>query len=557
MHRESHKPLALGAALGNCVHVAGLLNFMRLAAREGYDTISLGTAVPVERLVSEIERLQPQLVAVSYRLTPEVARALLDDLARQLRQRGLTDRKFIFGGTEPVAEQARQLGLFDEVFGGQATPDDVVAYLHGGVRAAQQPNHAATLLERINNNHGHPIVRHHFGQPTVAATVEGARLIAEAEVLDVLSLGPDQNAQEHFFRPEQMRTELTGAGGVPLRKPEDLQAIYRATRCGNYPLLRVYAGTRDLIQWAEMSVHNLRNAWGAIPLFWYNQLDGRSDRSPVESIAENQQTMRWYAEHDIPVECNEAHHWSLRDAHDAVAVAAAFLGAYNARAMGVTHYVAQYMFNTPAMTSPLMDLAKMLAKKTLIERLHDDNFVSITQTRAGLGCFSANPHEAKGQLGANTVLQLALEPQIVHVVGYSEGDHAITAPELIESCHIVHGALAQCLEGMPDTTLDERVIARRDELIEEAELILAAIQQLACPEPAEEGEAVADPWTDPQALAEAVKLGIMDAPHLIGNPHAYGHTCTMLVDGASTAVDPQTGTPLTERERLARLGFEM
>ena len=93
----------------------------------------------------------------------------------------------------------------------------------------------------------------------------------------------------------------------------------------------------------------------------------------------------------------------------------------------------------------------------------------------------------------------------------------------------------------------------RDELIEEAELILAAIEQLACPEPAEEGEEVADPWTDPQVLAEAVEVGIMDAPHLIGNPHAYGHTLTMLVDGAFKAVDPQTATPLTERERLARL----
>ncbi len=549
MNPESCKPLVLGAALGNCVHVAGLIGFLRLAAEEGYDVLSLGTAVPVSRLADEIQRLQPDLVAVSYRLTPEVGRTLLEDLTRQVRERGLKDPKFVFGGTEPVAQEARQVGLFDEVFGGEATLDDVVACLRGGACGVQEPNHASTLLKRIANNHGYPIVRHHFGQPTVEATIAGAQVIAEAEVLDVLSIGPDQNAQECFFRPDEMHPEMTGAGGVPLRKPEHLEAIYQASRCGNYPLVRIYAGTRDLMLWAEMSVRTLRNAWGAIPLFWYSQLDGRSDRPLLASISESQQTMCWYAEHGIPVECNEAHQWSLRDAHDAVAVAAAFLGAYNAKVAGVTHYVAQYMFNTPPQTSQAMDLGKMLAKQALIKRLHDDTFVSITQTRSGLGCFSPDPDKAKGQLGANTVVQLAMSPQIVHVVGYSEGDHVVTASELIESCRIVHGALAQALEGMPDMTADETVLARRDELIEEAGVILAAIKQL--------GEAVSDPWSDPQVLAQAVRVGVLDAPHLMGNPLAYGHTWTMPIDGAFKAVDPETSTPMTERQRLAQLGLDM
>jgi hypothetical protein len=41
--------------------------------------------------------------------------------------------------------------------------------------------------------------------------------------------------------------------------------------------------------------------------------------------------MRWHAEHGIPVEMNESHHWSLRDSPDSVAVVAAYLAAYNAR----------------------------------------------------------------------------------------------------------------------------------------------------------------------------------------------------------------------------------
>ena len=542
---NNDKPLVLGAALGNCVHVAGLLGFLKLAEQEGYRTQSLGCAVSVDALVAAIRQAQPNMVAVSYRLTPEVGRGLLEELAARLRAEGLTDRRFVFGGTEPVAEQARQLGLFDSVFGGDASMEAVLAYLRNEELGVRLVNTADNLLDRLLANDGYPLLRHHFGQPTVAATVEGARQIAEAGVLDVLSLGPDQNAQELFFHPEQMRSELDGAGGVPLRRAEDLEAIHTATRCGNYPLLRIYAGTQDLRRWAELAVATIHNAWGAIPLFWYNRLDGRSPRPLLESIRENQETMRWYAQRGLPVECNEAHHWSLREAPDSVAVAAAFLGAYNAKAMGVETYVAQYMFNTPPHTWPKMDLAKMLAKRALIERLHDASFTSIIQTRAGLGCFRSDPDEAKGQLAASTVVQLALDPQIVHVVGYSEGHHAITAPELIESCRIVHGAIAQCREGMPDPTHDPAVTLRRDELLVEAELTLAAICHL--------GGDRADPWCDPEVLAQAVKRGILDAPHLAGNSEAQGQVVTATFGGTIRACDPDTGAPITEMRRLDKL----
>ncbi len=539
------KPLVLGAALGNCVHVAGLLSFLELAEREGYRTRSLGCAVSVEALVEAIRRDQPELVAVSYRLTPEVGRNLLEDLVRRVREAGLADRRFVFGGTQPVADLARELDFFEAVFGSDASRESVLACLRNREEVVRPRNTADNLRDRLAANQGYPLLRHHFGQPTVAATVEGAAQIAEAAVLDVLSLGPDQNAQEFLFRPDQMRHELDGAGGVPIRSAADLEAIYQATRRGNYPLLRIYAGTQDLLQWAELSVATLHNAWGAIPLFWYNRLDGRSPRPLVESIRENQATMRWYAERGIPVECNEAHHWSLREAPDAVAVAAAFLGAYNAKAVGVATYVAQYMFNTPPRTWPKMDLAKMLAQRSLVESLHDEHFVSVTETRAGLGCFHADPDLAKGQLAASTVLQTALEPQIVHVVGYSEGHHAITAPELIESCRIVHGALAQCREGMPDPTRDPAVTFRRDELLTEAELILAAIRDLG-------GEAT-DPYCDPQVLAQAVRVGILDAPHLAGREEAWGRVVTTVAGGAVRAAHPETRQPIGEHCRLAHL----
>ena len=46
-----------------------------------------------------------------------------------------------------------------------------------------------------------PLLRHHFGLPTLAATTKGIAQIAEAHVLDIISLGIDQDAQENFFHP--------------------------------------------------------------------------------------------------------------------------------------------------------------------------------------------------------------------------------------------------------------------------------------------------------------------------------------------------------------------
>jgi hypothetical protein len=538
-------PKVLAGSLGNCVHVAGVVSFLALAERAGYETEFLGAAISVDRFVDAVREHDPDLVGVSYRLTPEVARTLISDLKTRLEQAGLAERRFVFAGTPPVCGVAEEFGWFERCFSGLEEPEDAWRYLKGGPAPREQEDWGATQLARLNKKKPYPLLRHHFGLPSLEETIAGVAKIAEARVLDVISIGPDQNAQESFFRPEEMDPALDGAGGVPIRSRGDLERIYEASLTGNFPLLRVYSGTRDLIKWAELATDTIHNAWGAIPLCWYNALDGRSPRTPEESIAENQAAMRWYGERDIPVEVNEAHHWSMRDSHDALAVVMAYLGAYNARAMGVKHYIAQYMFNSPPSTYGNMDLAKMLAKRELIERLHGDDFISMRQVRAGLLHFSPDLRVAKGQLAASTVLALGLRPHIVHVVSFSEGDHAATADDVIESCEIVRGVLRNCLFGMPDPTIDESVEARRARLVAEAEVLLAALSAL--------GEGEEDPLTSPRVLAEAIKLGVLDAPHLKGNPHAAGMLQTRPVNGAIEAVDAKTKQVLTESERLRAL----
>jgi hypothetical protein len=540
------KKKIIGAALGSCVHVGGLHHFLELAKAEGYQTESLGPAVSVERLLESVEKQKPDLVAVSYRLTPEAAAALFKELKKGIVGRGIKSVRFVFGGTPPAAETARRSGLFEKVFSDRDALPEIIAYLRGEKEGGSETRYASDLLGRIKDSYPYPLLRHHFGRPTLEETVAGAKTIAQARVLDVISIGPDQNAQEHFFHPERMNRAQDGAGGVPLRKPEDLEAIYASSRCGNQPLVRCYSGTRDLIRWAEMSVRTIHNAWAAIPLCWYNVMDGRSGVHLKESIMEKQEAMHWYAKRGIPVEVNEAHQWSLREAHDSLAVAMAFLAATNAKKMGVRHYVAQYMFNTPPGTSPRMDLGKMLAKKALIESLHDEHFTSFTEVRAGIAHFSSVPEVAQGQLAASAVISLALEPHILHVVGYSEGDHAALPQEVIHSCDIAHGVLKNCLEGLPNMGLDPGVKNRKEDLLAEADVLLQALKEFG-------SRVSGDPWTDAGVLARAIKEGLLDTPHFRGNPHLCGKISTRLIDGGWQAVDGASGRIIREAERTRAL----
>jgi hypothetical protein len=540
---KSH--LILGAAIGDCVHVAGVVNFLDLAEQLGYDTVCLGPAVGVDELLDKIAFHDPAIVAVGYRLTPENCRALLEELSAKAAARGESGRNWLFGGTEPCVAVARQTGLFRMTFASGVSKQAVVAYLRGEqveTRRGEPP--PQTLVERIAWKSPYPLLRHHFGRPTVEETVAGVVEISQAECLDVLSLGTDQNAQEHFFHPEEMDSEAHGAGGVPVRTPADLAAIYAHSRLGNYPLMRCYSGTRETMRWAPMLAQTINNAWCAIPLFWYTQLDGRSLRPLREAIPETQALMRWHAEHGIPVEMNESHHWSLRDAPDVVAVVAAYLAAYNARAAGVRDYVQQLMFNNPPNTSPTMDLGKMLAKLELVELLQNDAFHVWRETRGGLTSYPPDPSVARGHLAATVALQMQLKPHIVHIVGYTEAHHATTAAELIEACRIADGVISQGLLGLPDMTADPGVQRRKAELLADADVLLRAIAQL--------GPGDRDPYTDADTLARAVEIGLLDAPHLRGNAAACGKIVTRMIGGACLAIDRSTGWPLPETERVAR-----
>ena len=59
---------------------------------------------------------------------------------------------------------------------------------------------------------------------------------------------------------------LDGAGGVPIRNEKTCGTYIMRPR-GNYPLLRSYSGTKNILRFAQVLQDTINNAWCAVPLF--------------------------------------------------------------------------------------------------------------------------------------------------------------------------------------------------------------------------------------------------------------------------------------------------
>lgn len=548
MNRKRKRKTVIAGAIGEDVHVAGVISFLKLAEREGFRTIFLGPAVSTKTLVDAVIETDADIVGVSYRLMPESGKFHLEQLKMALEETGLLrkNKKYIFGGTPQVAKAARKIGIFEKIFDGTETIEDTTMYLRGRMTPKKATTYPDNLIDRILQKKPFPVIRHHLGLPSLEETIVAAKKVAKAKVLDIISLAPDQDAQENFFHRERQDQRRKGAGGVPVRTPEDLERIYAASRCGNFPLMRCYQGTSDLLKMAEMLLKTIKNCFAAIPLFWFSKLDKRGPLELEEAIREHQALMKWHGERGIPVEVNEAHHFELRESSDVITVADMYLAAYNAKRMGVRHFICTCMFDLPMGESFDMDLAKQLAKREIIKELVDVNFGIFTQTRTGLLRYPADLDAAKGRLAASIMMQMALKPEIVHVVSYVEADHAATARDIIESCKIARHVIRSCIEGMPDMSSDPPVQRRKTELIKEAKVLLNAIRQIA-------SGGIKDPLSDPETLGKAVRTGLLDAPHLKGSNIAKGSMVTKIINGACYTIDPQTDEPILESERIKKI----
>ncbi|MBN1317006.1 MAG: glutamate mutase L [Anaerolineales bacterium] len=483
------KRRVMAGSIGDCVHSLGVENFAEWMEDrgEGFMAIKLGPAVPVQDVINKIREARPDIVAISMRLGDLHVDKLISEFIIKAAEHRLLPResgiRYSFGGLRPAANLVRAMtglpvqqdkfsppddrhfdleeiaenygdieafqGFFALVVDDYVTMEELEAFAQSrlAVETRQEIEWADTLLDRVRQVReleGRPIIRAHIGvaADSIEPTVDAVERLSEAECLEIVSLAPDQPAQEYlakFVRGEEDPANyLKGQGGVPIRSREDLLRLKQATQRGNYPLTRIYSGTDELVELAKLFEGTFRMAFPAVPIFFYNQLDGRGPISIRDGFDEHFEVMRWWADCGKALEINDPHQWQLRNSTDDMLVTDHVLAGVVALKMGIKHYVMQMMFDLPPGTSGLNDLAKFKAAYELFEPLtrHFD-FTIIKETRGGLSSFPPNLDRAKGHLAFSTQWQLYMEPDIVHVVSFSEAHHEAKAEDVIESCDIV------------------------------------------------------------------------------------------------------------------------
>ena len=176
----------VGAAIGNCVHIGGAVNFLKLAEKEGNDTEFLGAAVSIKNLIDYVIEKKPDVVGVGFRLTPDSGKPLFDELEKYIYKYKLENIEWIFGGTKAVAKIAKEYKFFSKIFDGTEDLYDVINYLKGKNLKEVDNNESQNIIERIESKYPYPVIRHHFGLPSLEETYDGIEKIAKAKVLDIV-----------------------------------------------------------------------------------------------------------------------------------------------------------------------------------------------------------------------------------------------------------------------------------------------------------------------------------------------------------------------------------
>jgi uncharacterized protein (TIGR01319 family) len=510
------KKRVLVGSIGDCVHSLGVETFAEWMEDKniGYIAVKLGPAVPIQDVINKIRESRPAVVGVSSRLGD----LHVDKLIREFMDKALEHKidpqnsgiRYSFGGLRPAANLVRAMtgqplledkfsppedrnydldkvaseyaplkqyhGFFELIVDDYVTMDELERFARAlPPHETEKYTWSDDLLERIREvreRENRPILRAHIGiaAESVEPTLEDIEKVCDAQALEIVSLGPDQPSQAHlakFIRGEEDPEKyLKGQGGVPIRTEEDLRRLKEATLRGNYPMIRIYSGTDELLALAKLFEKYFHMPFPAVPIFFYNELDGRGPIAIREGFDEHLEVIRWWAEQSKPVEINDPHQWQLRNCSDDMYALDHVICAVIALKCGVKNYIMQLMFDLPPEISACNDLAKMMAAYELIEpltRRYDFNIIK--ETRGGLSSFPPNLDMAKGHLAVTTHWQMYMEPEIIHVVSFPEAHHEAKAADIIESCDIVKQVVKDFYKGeQPDIMADPKFKRRKEEL---------------------------------------------------------------------------------------------
>jgi len=514
--KESKKRRVLNCSIDPCVHTLGVERFAEWMENKGigYLAIKLGPAISIDELIDKIRESRPEVVAFCYRLGDFHVDEIIEELVEKVYKYELQPQKsgirYCFGGLRPAANLVRAMtglpilkdkfsptkdrhfnlekisneykhkknfkNFFDLIIDDYVTMAELETFAQDKIcRKRKNVKWSDDLIERIKQVkeiENRPIIRAHIGAAadTIKPTVDGVRALAKAECLEIVSLAPDQTTQA--FLPKFVRGEenpkkyKNGEGGAPIRSRKDLIALKDATKYGNYPTCRIYSGTDELIEHAKLYQEYLNMAFPAVPIFFYNRLDGRGPLSINDGFVEHFNTIKWWASIDKPLEINDPHQWQLRRCSDDMYIADHILCGVIALKMGIKNYIMQLMFDLPPEIHPKYDLAKMKAAYELIEPLtRKFDFKIIKETRGGLSSFPPNLDKAKTHLAMTTYWQMFMDPEIVHVVSYCEAHHDAKPEDIIASCDITKQSFEEYYKAPAyEIWNNPEVQARKEEL---------------------------------------------------------------------------------------------
>lgn len=605
------------ATLADDPHTQGLFRVARIAQKAGVTPHVLPPGSPLEALCDRVQRVDPGWLGFSYRLSPAIAlrefRACLGRLEAEglLRRAGGQRRRVAVAGLPEamravesarndfpcevwrmpqdldllrgcarvlefleVPEGQRQAILEElrpELFPARFTELDELArevadnddYRNEPPLPTPSPRARASYVERIAEL-DLPLLRTHFGipAPTIQPTVEGIAALADAAVVDEISLGSSDLSQR-YFGDSAAFVGRKNDGGVPYSTFAHLVELFQASRRGNFPGMKPYAHVVDLVPFVETCCRAgmLAGAHQAVPLFWFNELDGRGPARVGESIREHQATVRELARRGIPVEMNDPNHFSSRWAHDTIIAVDYALITAVMLSQGVKDLILQLQFNKPRETSDHGDLAKMLAGLDLAQEMIGGRARLWRETRTGIDSFDPDADAARRQLARSTFLQLLVEPHAIHLVSYCEALHVAGVSDVIDGSRLVRRCVRvfwRHAEDLLRLRQDPLVRERRAHLGAEARVTLSRIAALdgqGLPAPNTPLPALVPRLANPEVLLQALERGIMAAPGIFhpGYPAARDIVTAPVAHGFIECLDPETGGVRRETERLARL----
>ncbi len=603
----------VATTLANDPHTEGLHNAGKIASLGGVQNIILPPSLDYKAFYDAIDKYRPHFIGLSYRQNENVAVEELFKVVNYFATTGLvkeTDNvKIQFAGlpktiqilkdkihelplkvylceaspivldriTETVdyfeitqnrEEIIRSIyeelvpkgtEIFDQLADEAVRNDD---YKNEPPLNIPSPKACNDYITRIKESEM-PVLRSHFGIPdkTIIPTVEGIKELAEARVLDEISLGSSDLSQRYFGHPEMFEI-LKNDGGVPYKDYSDLVALYQASRYGNFPGVKPYCHVTDLVNFVDqcLSAGMLKGVHQAVPLYWFNELDGRGPAAVRESVKEHFAAVRKLASCGIPVEMNDPNQWSSRLAHDTVIVTSYALISAVMTMCGVDNMVLQMQFNKPKETGDYADLAKMSAGLEMARKisLGRKNPASIfRETRTGIESLSADMNLAKWQLARSTFLQMCMNPHIIHIVSYCEANYAARPADIIDSSKLIRRVVRIFRANQEDIMKEVNspiVKERKEYLINESSYLLNEIAKLNPKYQPCTLETMAQYVGDENVIASSIEKKYMSAPGIVNEKYRGNFLTKPMKYGMINLVENYNNPRIiSEKERISTI----